>query len=74
MKKPNDAKPKLIRWMLLLLEFDIKFRDKSHAKNLVADHLSRIERLVDSFPIRDNFPDEHLMLLHHMSHLGLLTL
>jgi len=30
----------------------------------VANHLSRIKGHVDSLPIRDNFPDEHLMQLH----------
>ena len=63
MKKPND-KPRLIRWMLLLQEFDIEIRDKNGAKNMVTNHLSRIEGHVDSLPIRDNFPDEHLMQLH----------
>ncbi|RDX84547.1 Retrovirus-related Pol polyprotein, partial [Mucuna pruriens] len=43
LKKP-DAKPRLIRWMLLLQEFNIEIRDKKGAKNSVADHLSRIER------------------------------
>ena len=33
---------------------------------MVADHLSRIEGPVDSFPIRDNFPYEHLMHLHSL--------
>ena len=64
LKKP-DAKPRLIRWMLLLQEFDIQIRDRSGAENLVADHLSRIEgRVLDPLPIRDDFPDEHLMLMH----------
>ena len=38
----RDAKPKLIRWMLLLQEFDYKVLDKSGKENLVADHLSRL--------------------------------
>ncbi|XP_050890921.1 uncharacterized protein LOC127096386 [Lathyrus oleraceus] len=63
LKKP-DAKPRLIRWMLLLQEFNVEIKDKSGAENLVADHLSRIERNEDPFPIQDDFPDEQLFLLH----------
>ncbi|GJU80031.1 reverse transcriptase domain-containing protein [Tanacetum coccineum] len=36
----QDAKPRLIRWILLLQEFDIRIHDKKGAKNLAADHLS----------------------------------
>ncbi|RDX81992.1 Retrovirus-related Pol polyprotein from transposon 17.6, partial [Mucuna pruriens] len=56
-----DAKPRLIRWMLLLQEFNIEIRDKKGAKNSVADHLSRIEKDEDLVPIRDHFPDEQLL-------------
>ncbi|RDY00735.1 Retrovirus-related Pol polyprotein from transposon 17.6, partial [Mucuna pruriens] len=61
LKKP-DAKPRLIWWMLLLQEFDIEIRNTKGAKNLVADHLSRIERRIDPLPVRDDFPDEQLLL------------
>ena len=63
LKKP-DAKPRLIRWMLFLQEFDIEIIDRSGAENMVADHLSRIKGPIDSLPIRDNLPDKHLMQLH----------
>jgi hypothetical protein len=56
----KDSKPRLIRWMLLIQEFDIEIRDKSGKENLVADHLSRIILPEDSTPIRENFPDESL--------------
>ncbi|RDY13395.1 hypothetical protein CR513_01702, partial [Mucuna pruriens] len=49
--------------MFLLQEFDIEIRDKSGTENLVADHLSRIERRINPLPIRDDFPDEQLMQL-----------
>nr|GEW93661.1 reverse transcriptase domain-containing protein [Tanacetum cinerariifolium] len=34
----QDAKPRLLRWVLLLHEFDIFIRDKKGTKNLAADH------------------------------------
>ena len=52
----KDAKPQLIRWILLLHEFDIKIQDKKGSENIVADHLSRI--LVEnnkSTPIKESF-------------------
>nr|GEX44917.1 reverse transcriptase domain-containing protein [Tanacetum cinerariifolium] len=39
----QDAKPRLMHWILLLQEFDVIIRDKKGAENLVADHLSRLE-------------------------------
>ncbi|RDY01983.1 Retrovirus-related Pol polyprotein from transposon 17.6, partial [Mucuna pruriens] len=59
--KKLDAKPRLIRWMLLLQEFDLEIRDKKGAENSVADHLSRIEKESEPMPIRDEFPDEKLL-------------
>ena len=42
----KDAKPMLIRWVLLLLqEFDVDTKDKKQTKNLMVDHLSRLELL-----------------------------
>ncbi|GKA99299.1 reverse transcriptase domain-containing protein [Tanacetum coccineum] len=62
-----DAKPRLIRWVLLLQVFGIETKDKKEAENLVADHLSRLENPnLGTFAeeeIADKFPDEHLMIL-----------
>ncbi|GJX82425.1 putative nucleotidyltransferase, ribonuclease H [Tanacetum coccineum] len=39
----QDAKPRLIRCVLLLQGFNIKIKDKKEVENLAADHLSRLE-------------------------------
>ncbi|GJY56766.1 reverse transcriptase domain-containing protein, partial [Tanacetum coccineum] len=39
----QDAKLRLLRWILLLQEFDLIIHDKKGAENLAADHLSRLE-------------------------------
>ncbi|XP_043807314.1 uncharacterized protein LOC122721960 [Manihot esculenta] len=58
--KKKESKPRLVRWILLLQEFDLEIRDKKGKENLVADHLSRILTEIETCPINENFPDEHL--------------
>ncbi|GKD62253.1 reverse transcriptase domain-containing protein [Tanacetum coccineum] len=61
----QDAKPRLIRWILLLQEFYIEIKNKKGAENVAADHLSRLENLhleeLRDDDIDDNLPDKTLM-------------
>ncbi|GJV89667.1 reverse transcriptase domain-containing protein [Tanacetum coccineum] len=63
----QDAKPRLLWWVLLLQEFNIEIRDKKRAKNLTADHLSRLENPYQGdrvgMEINDNFPHETLNMI-----------
>ncbi|RVX02054.1 Retrovirus-related Pol polyprotein from transposon 17.6 [Vitis vinifera] len=61
----QDAKARLIRWILLLQEFDLQIKDKKGVENVVADHLSRLVITHNShlLPINDDFPEESLMFL-----------
>ena len=62
----KDAKSRLIRWVLLLQEFDVKVSDTKGTKNQVADQLSRLidedmRELGEKTDIDDTSPDEHVL-------------
>ncbi|GJX48575.1 reverse transcriptase domain-containing protein [Tanacetum coccineum] len=63
----QDAKPRLLRWILLLQEFDVIIRDKKGAENLAADHLSRLENPhpsdLEKKEITETFPLETLRMI-----------
>ncbi|GJS79558.1 reverse transcriptase domain-containing protein [Tanacetum coccineum] len=60
----KDAKVRLLRWVLLLQEFDFNVIDKKGAENLAADHLSRLENpyenVLDPKEVNEKFPLETL--------------
>ncbi|GJW86938.1 reverse transcriptase domain-containing protein [Tanacetum coccineum] len=62
----QDAKPRLLWWILLLQEFDVIIRDKKGAENLAADHLSRLENphqdVLENKEITETFPLETLVI------------
>ena len=41
------AKPRLVRWVLLLQEFDLHIVARKGAENPVADNFSRMENVLD---------------------------
>ncbi|GKC51352.1 reverse transcriptase domain-containing protein [Tanacetum coccineum] len=63
----QDAKPRLLRWILLLQEFDVVIRDKKGAENLAADHLSRLENPhqseLEKKEITETFPLDTLRMV-----------
>jgi hypothetical protein len=57
----KDAKPRLIRWVWLLQEFDLHIVDRKGAENLVANNLSRLENIsYDLILVNDSFPNDQL--------------
>nr|GEV12283.1 reverse transcriptase domain-containing protein [Tanacetum cinerariifolium] len=63
----KDVKARLLRWFLLLQEFDFKVLDTKGAENLAADHLSRLENpyenMLDPKEINETFPFETLSMV-----------
>nr|GEV67391.1 reverse transcriptase domain-containing protein [Tanacetum cinerariifolium] len=65
----KDAKARLLRWILLLQEFDFKVIDTRRAENYAADHISRLENpyenVFDPKEINETFPFESLNKVAH---------
>ena len=59
----QDAKARLIRWVLLLQEFNLQIKDKKGVENVMAYHLSRltVAHNTHSPPIHDEFSEESLL-------------
>ncbi|GJR58521.1 reverse transcriptase domain-containing protein [Tanacetum coccineum] len=64
----QDAKPRLLRWILLLQEFDVIIRDKKRAENLAADHLSRLKN-----PHQDVLENKEITKTFILETLGMVT-
>nr|GFB19663.1 reverse transcriptase domain-containing protein [Tanacetum cinerariifolium] len=65
----KDVKARLLRWILLLQEFDFKVINTRGAENYAADHLSRLENpyenVFDPKEINETFPLESLNKVAH---------
>eukprot|EP00253_Pinus_taeda_P022334 PITA_22334 len=63
-----DVNARIIRWLLLLQQFDLTIVDKPGKENVVVDFLSRLDFLTGEEGIMDDqMPDEHLFAISVLS-------
>jgi len=68
--KKSNSKPRLIHWVLLLQEFDLKIWDKADHENVIMDHLSRLgpeATAIEELPIDDSFSDDQFLVISHQA-------
>ena len=66
----KEAKLRLIRWVLLLHEFDLEIKDKKGCDNVIVDYLSRVVTITvieEETEVVENFPNEQLFQLSFQS-------
>ncbi|XP_075098925.1 uncharacterized protein LOC142175822 [Nicotiana tabacum] len=64
----KKSKPRLMRWVLLLQEFDLEIKYRKATENQVSDHLSRLEiPPVKTVDVREEFPDEQIFSIPAVS-------
>nr|GEW74696.1 reverse transcriptase domain-containing protein [Tanacetum cinerariifolium] len=64
----QDAKPRLLWWILILQEFNVIIRDKKGAENLAADYLSRLE-----IPHQDKLEKKEITKTFPLKTLGMIA-
>jgi len=63
----KEAKPRLIRWILLLQEFDLEINEKKGVENSIPDHLTRMQiEDKQDLPINDYLRDDTLLKVSHV--------